>query len=190
MAGAAGRMGRMLLQAVSDSDLDVALVAATVRPGSDLAGSDVSSLVGSISLGLALSDDLAAVLSDLDVLIDFTPPEAALVHAKLCGEQGVALVSGTTGFSPEQAQAFEAATEGVALCCSANFSTGVNLAYKLLAQAAASVEPTSCVRCRSCDRVQVEFPRRNWSDEAVSGMRIIHSEVRRQANAAACAAHR
>ncbi len=137
VAGAAGRMGRMLLQAVSDSDLDVALVAATVRPGSDLAGGDVSSLVGNNSLGVALSDDLAAVLSGLDVLIDFTPPEAALVHAKLCGEQGVALVSGTTGFSPEQAQAFDAATEGVALCCSANFSTGVNLAYKLLAQAAA-----------------------------------------------------
>ena len=74
VAGAAGRMGRMLLQAVSDSDLDVALVAATVRPGSDLVGSDVSSLLGGNSLGVALSDDLAALLSDLDVLIDFAPP--------------------------------------------------------------------------------------------------------------------
>lgn len=137
VAGAAGRMGRMLLQVAAGSDIDATLAAAIVRPGSELCGVDSGDLVGIKPTGIKLSDDLAGWLRAMDVLIDFTPPEAALANARLCAEQGRALVSGTTGFSPEQALEFDVATRTIAVCQSANFSPGVNLAYTLLAQAAA-----------------------------------------------------
>jgi len=130
-------MGRMLLEAVAIDEGEVVLAAAIVRRGSTLCGVDTGALIGRETSGVDFSDDLAARLPHLDVLIDFAPPDAALANARLCAESGKALISGTTGFTPEQAQQFAATTQDIALCQSANFSTGVNLAYNLLAQAAA-----------------------------------------------------
>ncbi len=137
VTGAAGRMGRMLIETICDSSDDVKLTLAIERPGSSLIGADAGELIGRDSMGVAISDDLAKGIEYIDVLIDFTIPDATLRNADICAGNQVAMVVGTTGFTPEQEQALLAHGQVIALCKATNFSTGVNLAFKLLAQAAA-----------------------------------------------------
>ena len=102
ITGAAGRMGRMLIEAISDSDMAITVGAAIERPGSSLVGADVGELIGRDATGIRIVDDLAAVIGEIDVLIDFTQPEATVANAALCAGAGVAMVIGTTGLSDEQ----------------------------------------------------------------------------------------
>ena len=139
VTGAAGRMGRMLIEAIAHSGSDIRLAAAVERSGSSLVGADAGELVGGEANGVVVVDNLAAVITDIDVLIDFTMPLATLTHAALCATNGVSIVIGTTGFTPEQAAQLLAQGQKIALCKSSNFSTGVNVAFKLLAQAAAAL---------------------------------------------------
>ncbi len=134
IAGATGRMGRMLLAAVADSELE--LTAAIARPGDSLVGVDTGALMGGEPSGVVISDDLAAVAGGIDVLIDFTLPEVTLANAAVCAEHGVGMVIGTTGFSEEQRVTLDGFGERIALCVAANFSTGVNLLFDLLRKAA------------------------------------------------------
>ena len=136
ITGAAGRMGRMLMEVIADSDADLTLSAAIERSGSSLVGADAGELIGREANGIAITDDLEKVVGELDVLIDFTIPEATLANAKVCAAQGVAMVVGTTGLTPEQDQALIGHSAAIAVCKASNFSTGVNLAFKLLEQAA------------------------------------------------------
>ncbi|WP_435214531.1 4-hydroxy-tetrahydrodipicolinate reductase [Luminiphilus sp. nBUS_16] len=137
IAGASGRMGRMLLEAVAAGDQDLVLGAAIVRPNSALCGVDTGVFLGGPPSGVLFSGDANAAIAGVDVVVDFTPPDAALVNAEYCASTGRPLVSGTTGFSTQDAQRFREATQNIPLCQASNFSTGVNLAYRLLAQAAA-----------------------------------------------------
>jgi len=137
ITGAAGRMGRMLIEAISDSDMAITVGAAIERPGSSLVGADVGELIGRDATGIRIVDDLAAVIGEIDVLIDFTQPAATVANASLCAGAGVAMVIGTTGLSDEQDEQLQRAAQGTAMCRASNFSTGVNLAFKLLQQAAA-----------------------------------------------------
>ncbi|WP_439510118.1 4-hydroxy-tetrahydrodipicolinate reductase [Marinimicrobium koreense] len=135
ISGASGRMGKALIEAVSAND-DTQLSAAIERPESTLIGADAGELAGIGKLGVALSGDLAAVIDQFDVLIDFSAPAATLNNAKLCAEHGKGLVIGTTGFTDEQKAELETRTKSTALCIAANYSTGVNLCLKLLDMAA------------------------------------------------------
>jgi len=135
ISGASGRMGKALIEAVGAND-DTQLTAAIERPESTLIGADAGELAGIGKLGVALSGDLAAVIDQFDVLIDFSAPAATLNNAKLCAENGKGLVIGTTGFTEEQKAELEARTKSTALCIAANYSTGVNLCLKLLDMAA------------------------------------------------------
>ena len=101
VTGAAGRMGRMLIEAIAHSGSDIRLAAAVERSGSSLVGADAGELVGGEANGVVVVDNLAAVITDIDVLIDFTMPLATLTHAALCATNGVSIVIGTTGFTPE-----------------------------------------------------------------------------------------
>jgi 4-hydroxy-tetrahydrodipicolinate reductase len=96
IAGAGGRMGRQLIQAVQQMD-GVALGAALEREGSSLLGSDAGELAGAGKAGVAVQSSLAAVKDDFDVLIDFTRPEGTN-HLAFCREHGKGMVIGTTGF--------------------------------------------------------------------------------------------
>ena len=98
--GAGGRMGRTLIQAVQQAGYQLA--AAVERPESSLVGTDAGELAGIGSVGVKVSGNLAEVLKDCDVIIDFTAPVATAQHLKLCREAGVAMVIGTTGMSDEQ----------------------------------------------------------------------------------------
>jgi 4-hydroxy-tetrahydrodipicolinate reductase len=136
VTGAAGRMGRTLIEAIAASDYDVLLAGALERPESSLVGADAGELAGQGKNGIAVVAELADVVADLDVLIDFTVPAATLANVALCAEHKVAMVIGTTGFTPEQQGQIDAAATRTVICKATNFSTGVNLCFKLLAEAA------------------------------------------------------
>ncbi len=133
--GAAGRMGRNLIDAVHQAE-GVALGAAVVRPGSTLVGSDAGEMAGVGPLGIAIADSLEAVCDDFDVLIDFTLPEAISANLEFCRVNGKKMVIGTTGLSDEQKAQLDAAAKDTGIVFAPNMSVGVNLSLKLLQMAA------------------------------------------------------
>lgn len=136
VTGAAGRMGRMLIETIAQQQ-GAKLVAAIEHPESSLIGADAGELAGLGKNGVAIVGDIQDVIGQFDVLIDFTAPVATLANAKACSEAGKALVVGTTGFDAEQKAELLALQDKMALCLAANYSTGVNVCLKLLEQAAA-----------------------------------------------------
>ncbi|MCL6556929.1 MAG: 4-hydroxy-tetrahydrodipicolinate reductase [Burkholderiales bacterium] len=134
IAGASGRMGRALIEAVSQS-ADLRLSAALERPGSPFLGKDAGELIGA-PCGVLIRDDAAAALSASDVLIDFTRPEATLAHLALCRSRGTAMVIGTTGFTAEQKETIREAAADIGIVFAPNMSVGVNVVLKLLDMAA------------------------------------------------------
>lgn len=135
VTGAAGRMGKMLIEAIAGAD-DAELSAAIERPDSSLVGADSGELAALGKNKVALVGRLEDVLDEFDVLIDFTAPQATLANAELCARHGKKMVIGTTGFTPEQKSTLLAQQSAMALCMAANFSTGVNVCLKLLDMAA------------------------------------------------------
>ena len=135
VTGAAGRMGKMLMEAVSLS-ADAELTAAVVLPEESLIGVDAGELAGLGANGVRVVGDVSEVMADFDVLIDFTAPVATLANAKLCAEHGKGLVVGTTGFSEEEEALLLSYQASIAICKAANFSTGVNVCLNLLNKAA------------------------------------------------------
>jgi len=129
IAGASGRMGQMLIEAAL-AQPDLAIVAALDRDGSPLLGHDCAELMGRAT-GVKVTSGLAA-LRGADVLIDFTRPEATLVHLAACTAAGVKMVIGTTGFDDAGRQAIAAASERIAIVFAPNMSVGVNAAFKLI----------------------------------------------------------
>ncbi len=135
VTGAAGRMGKTLIEAVSAADA-VELTAAIERPQSSLVGVDAGELAGLGCNGVVIAGDLASVVDSFDVLIDFTAPQATLANAAICAAAGKAMVVGTTGFTEEQKAELLGYQAQMAMCLAANFSTGVNVCLKLLKAAA------------------------------------------------------
>ncbi|ALM51063.1 4-hydroxy-tetrahydrodipicolinate reductase [Halomonas huangheensis] len=135
IVGAAGRMGRVLIAAVNQ-DAESELAAATVRPGSSLAGADLGELAGVGRLGIAAVDSLEAVVDDIDVLIDFTTPQLTLSNLAFCAEHGKAIVIGTTGLSDAELDELDSYRDQVPMVFAPNMSVGVNLTLKLLEIAA------------------------------------------------------
>lgn len=136
ITGAAGRMGRMLAEAIAQPEMPCELAAAIERSGSSLLGADMGELLGGDASGVVVTSDLASVADKIDVLIDFTVPEATLSQAAICGTHALPMVIGTTGFTDTQAAELAQSTASVAVCQSSNFAPGVNLTFKL-AEAAA-----------------------------------------------------
>jgi len=136
ITGAAGRMGRTLVEAVRLAGEPLVLGAAIERPDSSFVGADAGELSGQGSNGVPVVASLAEVVGDIDVLIDFTTPAATLANLAQCERRGVAMVIGTTGFTPEQQATIEAGATRIPLCKASNFSTGVNLCFQLLDMAA------------------------------------------------------
>ena len=133
--GAGGRMGRMLIEAIQDNP-QTTLSAAIERQGSSLVGADAGEVAAIERLNVKIVDDLVAVINDIDVLIDFSLPDATEQNMQTCAEHKVAMVIGTTGFSEQQEQVLTEASKHIAIVYAGNYSTGVNLSLKLLAMAA------------------------------------------------------
>jgi 4-hydroxy-tetrahydrodipicolinate reductase len=137
IAGAGGRMGRALLEAVLSAP-DLKLAAALEQKGNPAVGRDAGELAGS-PCGVRVGDDVAAAVPAGEVLIDFTRPEGALVNLAACRKQGTRMVIGTTGFSEAQKSEIASAARDIAIVMSPNFSVGVNVAFRLLQVAAAAL---------------------------------------------------
>jgi 4-hydroxy-tetrahydrodipicolinate reductase len=134
VAGATGRMGHMLIEALRASQ-DCRLTGALDIPSSPALGNDASAFLGHAS-GVPVTADLRAGLANADVLIDFTRPEGTLAHLKVCRALGVKLVIGTTGFSEAQKREIQDAAKDIAIVMAPNMSVGVNVTLKLLEMAA------------------------------------------------------
>ena len=135
IVGAGGRMGRQLIQAVSDAD-GVVLGAALERSGSSLVGADAGELAGVGTMGIKVHDNLDAVANDFDILIDFTRPEGTLAHLEFCQKHHKGMIIGTTGFDEAGKAAIKQASEVIPVVFAANFSVGENVVLKLLEKAA------------------------------------------------------
>ena len=133
--GAAGRMGKTLIEAIDQAE-GAQLTAAIERPESSLIGADAGELAGTGRNGVKIAGSLHDVLGDFDVLIDFTHPTSTLVNLALCRGAGKAMVIGTTGFSEEEKTLLLEAGRDVPIVFAPNFSVGVNLCLKLLDMAA------------------------------------------------------
>ena len=134
IAGASGRMGQILIEALSTST-DCQLTGALDVASSPAIGLDAAAFSGRAS-GVLISADIRQGLENSDVLIDFTRPEGTLAHLAVCRELGVKLVIGTTGFSEAQKAQIAAAAQDIAIVMAPNMSVGVNVTLKLLEMAA------------------------------------------------------
>jgi 4-hydroxy-tetrahydrodipicolinate reductase len=134
VAGASGRMGHMLIEALREAQ-DCRLAGALDVAGSPAIGSDAAAFLG-VTSGVPIVADLRNGLQDAQVLIDFTRPEGTLAHLAVCRELGVQAVIGTTGFSDAQKAEIAAAAKDIAIVMAPNMSVGVNVTFKLLEMAA------------------------------------------------------
>ncbi|MDQ6993919.1 MAG: 4-hydroxy-tetrahydrodipicolinate reductase [Mariprofundus sp.] len=135
VVGASGRMGRMLVRAISESR-NARLVGATERVSSEFIGCDAGELAGVETLGVQLVSDVTSCTT-ADVLIDFTSPVATLKHAAFVADRAMGMVIGTTGFDSEQLQQLHTILADSPVVMAANYSVGVNLALSLIEKAAA-----------------------------------------------------
>ena len=134
VAGASGRMGRMLVEAIGQAD-DCRLSAALDMAGSPALGEDAAAFSGKAA-GVAIQADLAHALPGSAFLIDFTRPEGTMEHLPVCVRLGIAMVIGTTGFSGSQKAQIEEAAQSIPIMMAPNMSVGVNVTLKLLEMAA------------------------------------------------------
>lgn len=134
IAGAGGRMGRALIEAVLRTD-DLELGGAFDVDGSAALGRDAGEGIGRVS-GVAVSADFSAAIAAGDCMIDFTRPEGTLRHLDACVQQGKAAVIGTTGFSAADKAAIEAAAQRIPVVFAPNMAVGVNVTFKLAEMAA------------------------------------------------------
>lgn len=139
IAGAAGRMGRTLVEAVM-RDAAFKLAAAFDVAGSPLIGKDAGELAGA-ACGIKVGSDASTAIRSGDCLIDFTRPEATLAHLDLCLHSGAKMIIGTTGFTDAQKERIAAAAGRIGIVMAPNFAIGVNVTFKLAEVAARSLGP-------------------------------------------------
>ncbi|TDJ37967.1 MAG: 4-hydroxy-tetrahydrodipicolinate reductase [Gammaproteobacteria bacterium] len=168
VTGAAGRMGRALIQVLAGGD-GMRLGAALERPGHERVGADAGETAGFGRLGVPVTDDLAAVLDDFDTLIDFSAPDSTLAALEICRAASRRMVIGTTGFEADGLAAIEAAAGEIAIVMAPNMSVGVNVVFKLIEMAAAILG----------DDVDVEITEAHHRDkvDAPSGTAVRMGEI-------------
>ena len=167
VAGASGRMGKTLIEAIAGSN-DAVLAGALDQSGSPALGREAAEFMGRES-GVLIGADIEAAIKGADVFIDFTRPEGTLLHLAACVKHGVKMVIGTTGFDAAGKQAIEAAAKKIAIVFAPNMSVGVNLTLKLLEVAASVLQ-------QGYDVEIVEAHHRNKVD-APSGTALRMGEV-------------
>ena len=167
VAGASGRMGRMLIEAVSAAP-DLTLSGALDIAASSAIGTDPVAFLGKSSQ-LKVTSDLQRGLQQADVLIDFTRPAGTLANVAICRGMGIRMVIGTTGLGESDRGVIQEAAAEIAIMLSPNMSVGVNVAMKLIAMAARAL-------ATECDIEVIESHHRDKVD-APSGTALKMGEV-------------
>jgi len=134
IAGATGRMGKMLIEAVLNTS-DAQLIGALEHSACPQLGEDAGAFLGK-KTGVLISADVAAVLANAEYLIDFTRPEGTMAHLAAAEKTGTKMIIGTTGLTSDQIANLKKASANLAIVFAPNMSVGVNLALNLLALAA------------------------------------------------------
>ena len=129
VAGAAGRMGKTIIQACQNR-AEVRLSCAVESAKSGAIGLDAGEQAGVGTLQIPIGSDLSH--GEFDVVIEFTTPEATLEHARVCQARGKRMVIGTTGLGPEEKDEIESVAQDVAIVMAPNMSVGVNLCFHLV----------------------------------------------------------
>ena len=135
VVGAAGKMGKALIRLMQDSD-ELQLAAAIEQSGHDALGTDAGTLAGVDAAGITLSDDLAGVAANLDLLLDFTIAPATASHLETCRQHKTSMVIGTTGLSKSQIDRLHECGKQMPIVFASNYSVGVNVSFQLAEQAA------------------------------------------------------
>jgi len=139
IAGAGGRMGRVLIETASSTP-GVTLGSAFDMAANPMAGHDAGELCAPAT-GVKIGTDTAAALAEADVLIDFTRPEGTLAHVKACRAAKRGMVIGTTGFSAAELEEIRAASRDIAIMMAPNMSIGVVVMSKLVEMASRTLGP-------------------------------------------------
>lgn len=138
ITGVSGRMGRMLVRIIGESD-EVSLVGALVPPGSKWIGCDLGDVMGAQPSGIVVSDDAVGVIAKAQAVIDFTTPGASVSYAELTAQARAVHVIGTTGFSSAELGALSRAARHAPIIRAGNMSLGVNLLAGLTRKVAATL---------------------------------------------------
>jgi len=140
VVGCGGRMGQMVVAQVTET-AGCAIAAGSEYPGHELIGRDIGQAAGIAPLGVTIGDDAAVMIAGVDVVIDFTIPEATVEHARLAAQAGAAMVIGTTGLDQTQTEVIEAAARHVPIMWAPNMSVGVTVLLALSEQVAGMLGP-------------------------------------------------
>jgi len=135
VAGAAGRMGRMLVKTISETD-GLILVGAVERPGSIALGQDAGLLAGVGKLNVPIKEDAREALREADGVLDFTAPAATLAFAELASEASLVHIVGTTGLSEGDLAKLKQAARRARVVQSGNMSLGINVLAGLVRKVA------------------------------------------------------
>ena len=135
ICGAAGRMGKAILEVCHEAD-DIEIAAAIVHDGSSIIGIDAGEQAGIGKIGVTISDDIAIIADQIDVMIDFTIASSLTENLEKCRAAGKAMVIGTTGLDDNQKALITKAADDIPIVFAPNMSVGVNLCLKLLEMAA------------------------------------------------------
>ncbi len=168
VVGAAGRMGKILIEACAESD-NAKLTVATEHPDSSLIGTDAGEVAGVGKNNVIIVASLDDAENDFDVLVDFTRPAPTLNHLDWCVKNNKGIIIGTTGFSDDEKSQIDTAGKSIPIVFAANFSVGVTLSLKLL-------ELTARVLGDSVDIEIIEAHHRHKVD-APSGTALKMGEV-------------
>ena len=139
ITGASGRMGRMLINEVQESE-GLRLIGALERPGHEWVGKDLGVALGGPEMGVIVSDDPLEAFANAQAVIDFTSPDATVAHANIAAQARCVHVIGTTGMGEEHLEKISAAARHATIIRAGNMSLGVNLLVQLTKQVAAALD--------------------------------------------------
>ena len=139
VTGASGRMGRMLIAEVLNSQA-VTLAGALERPGHEWIGKDLGEAMGGKALGIEVGDDPLEAMANAQGLIDFTTPEATVANAAICAQARAVHVIGTTGLGDDHIAKLDAAARHATIVRAGNMSLGVNLLVQLTRKIAKALD--------------------------------------------------
>jgi 4-hydroxy-tetrahydrodipicolinate reductase len=131
IVGAAGRMGRMVLNAIQNAE-GITCTGAVEAAGHPSLGQDAGVVAGLGELRVRIEDDLKSVIKKGAVVIDFTAAEASLKNMEIAAQFHKPMVVGSTGFSSQQLEKARKLTAGFPCVLAPNMSVGVNLMFKIV----------------------------------------------------------